>query len=138
MEVVVLDELIKVDRQHLKADEDVRTIGELVLDADDVLAVLGVALAQSFQDSNLYLALLVELLPVLKDLQGDHLLLRMVEASDDDAEGAAAKLLLDLVAVVDVVLGLVEVVSLVVVEAVIRLKIWHLINKVGQSATESP
>ena len=119
LEVVVLDELVQVDGQHLKRDEHVTPEGEVVFDPDDVLAVLSVMVPQSLQDSNLDFTLLMELLPVLENLKGDSLLVLVVVAPHHDSKSASTQLLLHFVSVVYLVLSLVKVVSLVVVEAVI-------------------
>ena len=107
--------------------------GEVVLDTNDVLRVVSVRFSQGLEDSNLNLALLVELLPVLQDLQSDYLLLLVVVAPNDDTKGSSAQLLLDFVPEVDMILCFVEVVSLVVVEAVVvhaagRLRIRVLVQ----------
>ena len=80
---------------------------EMVLDTHDVLLALVVVVTQGLQDAYFNAALLVQLLPVLEDLQGDELLVLVIIAADHDAEGSLTELLLHFISVVDVVLCLV-------------------------------
>lgn len=136
LKVVVLDELVEINAQHFKTDEYVAAEGEVVLDADDVLRILPVRVSQRFEDADLDLALFVELLPVLQDLQSDGLLLLVVVATDDDTERSTAQLLLDLITEVDMVLGIVQIVGLVVVEAVVVHAVLRLLIRVLVLARE--
>ena len=95
------------------------TVSELVLDADDVFAIFRIMLSQCFKYAKFNLALFVKFLPVFQNFKRHHLLLHVIKAPDDDAKSAATQLLLYFVPVVDVVFSLVEVVCLIVVEAVI-------------------
>lgn len=93
--------------------------GEGVLYANDVLTIFMIIISQRLQYFDFNLALLVQLLPVLEDLERHNLFVFVVIAAYDDTECAPSQLLLDLVSAVDLVLAVVEVVGLVVVESVI-------------------
>ena len=85
-EVVVLDELIEVDREQLEADHEVLPEHHVVLDANDVEGIIGVILLQVHEDLEFYSCLVLETLLVSDELNRDMLLGLVVEAFDGLAE----------------------------------------------------
>lgn len=57
LEVVLLDELVQVDRQQLKGDAQVVAEHEVLLDVDDMVHVLRIVVAQVLQHLELNLGL---------------------------------------------------------------------------------
>ena len=86
-------------------------------DAHNVLFILRVILLEFLEDASLDKALLVQALLVTEDLQSNDLLLLVVEAFEDLAEGALANSLLDFEAISDVVVHVANVFTFVIVEA---------------------
>jgi hypothetical protein len=119
LEVIVFDELIQIDTEHFKSDANVRPKSKVVPDSHNVLAVFMVLISQRLQDFYFNLSLLMELLPVLQNLDGYMLFGFMVKASQHDTKRTPSELLLDFVAVLKLILGLVEVVRLIIVKAMV-------------------
>ena len=71
MEVVVLDELVEVDREELEGDDQVVAEHAVVLDLDYVVLVVGVLLLQVLQDAQLNTRLVLVTLFVLDDFYRD-------------------------------------------------------------------
>lgn len=117
LEVVVLDELVQVDAQHFERYAHVAAEREAVFYAHDVLDVVAVVVAQGLQYFDFNFALLMQLLPVLEDLDGHCFLGLVVYALQHHSERTSPQLLHDLIPVVYLVFSLVDVVCLVVVEA---------------------
>lgn len=120
MELVVLNELVQIDAQELKAytlkiglrlrdPYHMVTEGEAVAHTNYVSLLFGVVVAEHLENLDLDLPLLVKLLLVLQYLQRDVLRLLalarglVVDAPDHHAEGASAQLLDNLVPVIDLV-----------------------------------
>jgi len=120
LELVVLDELIQVYAQQLEGDAGVTPESEAVLYAHDVLGLFRVVIPEELQDLHLYLALLVQLLAVLQNFEGDNLLVLVVKAFKDNSEGPAPKALEDLVSILDLVVDVEKVVSLVIVKSMVE------------------
>lgn len=87
-----------------------------------------IRVTQRLQDLDLDLALLMQFLPVLQDLHCHCLAQLMVEAAYHHAESTLSQFLLHFVTIVYLLFRLIEVVSLVVVEAMVvdgvRIGIW--------------
>ena len=92
---------------------------EGVLYADNVLRILLVGVAQRLQDLDLYLALLVELLPVFQNLKRNDLFAFVIEASNHNAKRALAELLLYFISVIYLFFWFIQVIGLIIVEAMI-------------------
>ena len=122
MEVVVFDKLVQVDAQHFEANADMAPESEAFPRPDDVLAVLMIIISESLQDFNLNLTLLVEFLPVFKDLDRHMFLCLVIEAPENHTKCSSSQLLLDLIPICNLVLGIIEVVGLIIVEPVI---VWR-------------
>ena len=71
LEVVVLDELVEVDREELEGDDQVVAEHAVVLDLDYVVLVVGVLLLQVLQDAQLNARLMLITLFVLYDFYCD-------------------------------------------------------------------
>ena len=100
--------------------------GKTVAHADNVALLLWIVVAEHLQDLDLDLPLLVKLLLVLQDLQGDVVCLLafarglVVDTPDDHTESASTELLDHLVPVVDLVSILNrQVVTVLTVEAIV-------------------
>ena len=71
MEVVVLDELVEVDREELEGDYQVVAEHAVVLDLDYVILIVGVLLLKVLQDAQLNARLVLITLFVLDDFYRD-------------------------------------------------------------------
>ena len=95
---------------------------EFVLDPDDVLDIFVVRITESLEYFDLYLSLLVELFPVLKDFDSYRLFRLVVKALNHNAKGTSSEFLLDFISVVDLILSLVEKITRIVIKTkVVRL-----------------
>jgi len=92
---------------------------EAVLYAHNIFAVFVIVFSQRLQNLNLDFALLVQLFPVFEDFESYCFFGFVIEAPEDDAKGTAAQLFLDLISVVYLIFDVVEVVGLIVVEAMV-------------------
>ena len=99
MEVVVLNELVKVNAKHLESNADMGSECEASINPHDVLTVLMVLIPESLQDFDFNLTLLMEFLPVLKDLNRYMFFGLMVKAPENYSKGSPSELLLDLIPV---------------------------------------
>ena len=104
LEVVHLDEFVQIDREHLECDHEVLAEDELVNAANDVFLIFFILVVQVLDQLGLDQALLVETLLVFEYLKADVGFHLMVEALEDDAEAALAKLLDDLIPVVEMLI----------------------------------
>ena len=104
MEVVVLDELIEVDREELEGDDQVRPEGAVVKDLDDVVSVVRVLVLKVLQDFEFYPSLVLVSLFVFNDLDCHYLLSLVVQALESLSEAAFAEEVEDLESICDVVL----------------------------------
>ena len=86
LEVVHLDEVVKVDAQQLERDAEMLAEGERIEALDDVLLVLRIVLVQCLDEPGLNKTLLKESLLILEDFQGDELFLFVVEDTKNDTE----------------------------------------------------
>ena len=86
MEVVHLDEVVKVDAQQLERDAEMLAEGERIEALDDVLLVLRIVLVQRLDEPGLNKTLLEESLLILEDFQGDELFLFVVKDTKNDTE----------------------------------------------------
>ena len=86
LEVVHLDEVVKVDAQQLERDAEMLAEGERIEALDDVLLVLRIVLVQCLDEPGLNKTLLEESLLILEDFQGDELFLFVVEDTKNDTE----------------------------------------------------
>ena len=110
--------LVEVQREQLEDQADVPTKGKVLVQGDEVLAVL-LVLGERAEDLDLDLALLVDQRQVAQDLHCFQGLLLVVEGLDHLAVGAPAEDLEDLVSVAQVVVFDEDVVRPVVVKAVV-------------------
>lgn len=83
----------------------------------NILFILRIIVLEFLEHASFDQALLIQTFLVAEDLEGDYLLLLVVEALKDLAERALADALLHLKAVSDVVMHLADVLSFVVIEA---------------------
>lgn len=119
MEVIILYKLIKINAQHLESNADMRPECEACVDPHDVLAVLVVLIPQSLQDFNFNFTLLMQFLPIFKDLDGDVLLGLVIKASEHHTECTSSEFFLDLIPIENLIFSLIEVVSLIIVKAMV-------------------
>jgi len=124
LEVVALDELIQVHAQHLESEDEMLAEDELFLDANYVLLVLWIVVAELLQDLGFNEALLVEAFLVSKNFEGDVLLIFVIKTFEYLAEAALSEPVDDLETVADVLALLCDVLVLVVVEAVVVYAVW--------------
>ena len=73
LEVVILNELIQIDREELKRDDQMVTEHAVVLDLDNVILIIWIVLLQVLQDAKFNTCLMLISLFVLNDLDGDNL-----------------------------------------------------------------
>ena len=104
MEVVVLDELVEVDREELEGDDQVIAEHAVVLDLDYVVLVVGVLLLQVLQDAQLNARLVLVTLFVLDDFYRDDFVGFVVQALESLAKTAFTQEIKHFEAVVDVIL----------------------------------
>jgi hypothetical protein len=93
---------------------------KIFLDANDVFCTFVIVVAQRLQDFDFDLSLLVQLLPIFEDLDGHKLLGLVVEALEHDSECSSTEFLLDFISVLDLILGFVEVIGLLIAEAIVE------------------
>ena len=119
LEVVVPDELVEIDRQHLEQNADMGSKRELSLDSNDVLHVIRVLVFQSLENLDFNFSLLVKLFPIFEDFDSYLLFGFVIETLQNDTEGSSAQFLLDFIPISNVVLSFVDEVSLVIADSAI-------------------
>ena len=90
-----------------------------VLYAHDIFCVLMVLVSKSLQYFNFYFALFVQFLPIFQYLQRNHFFTLVVEASDHHSESTFTQFLLDLISIIYLFFGFIQIIGLVIVETVI-------------------
>ena len=121
LEVVHLDELIQVHTQHLESDHQVLPEQELVQSPNDILLVFGVVVVQVFDQFGFHQTLFVQSFLVLQDLEGYILFLFVVVCSHHYAKTAFSKLLVYLVTVAHMLVYPIDILVVLVVEAMVSL-----------------
>lgn len=119
LEVVALDELVQVHRQHFERENQMLAEHELLSDADDVLFVLRVSVAQLVEDLGLNETLLVEALLVTQDLQGGDFFLLMIISLEHLAKATLAEATSDFEAVGYVLALVRDVLVLVIIKTIV-------------------
>ena len=123
LEIVLLDEFVKIYAQELKGDKQVLSENVEIQNADDVVFIVFVAALEILEQSELNASLVLEPLLVADHLDGHHLLILVVKALQGLPETARAKFIEDLPPVCEVVLhNYLIVASLVVVAIVVALE----------------
>lgn len=103
LEVVVLYELVKVNREELERYDQVVSKEAVVLNLYDIVLVLWVLLLQMLQNSKLYSCLMLVSLFVLDDLDSNDLSSLMIHAFKGLAKTSLAQEVKHLVSEVNVV-----------------------------------
>jgi len=119
LELVLLDQFVQVHGQKFEGDADVVAEGKRLDHVDDVVYVVLVLLAQVLQYPDLFLSLAMESLLVAHHLQGDVGVGFVIVGFHDLPEAALADDLQHFVAVGDVIVRHVDVLSGVVVVAAV-------------------
>lgn len=107
LKIIVLDKLVKVDAQHFENDEDMTSENKIFFDTHNIFGIVVVGVPQCFQNLNFNLALLVQFLPILKNLYSTKLFCLMIKASHNNAKSPSSKFFLNFISVSDLVLGIV-------------------------------
>jgi len=97
---------------------------KVAFDSYNILLVLVVLISQSFENSDFNLALLMKFLPVFEYFNGNCLLILMIKAFQNYTKGTSAEFLLNLIPILYLVLGLIQIVGLVVIKAKVKYSIW--------------
>lgn len=93
---------------------------KVIFNPNNVIAIFLVAVVQELKDFQFHSGLILELLLVPNDLQGNHFLAFVINALQHLAETSRPKGLLDLVAIGNVVSHLCLVIAVVVIVAVVE------------------
>ena len=107
LEVVVSDELVQVDWKHFEKDAHMGPESKLTLDSDNVFCIVSVLWLESVKDFDLNFALLMELLPILKDLDCTLFLGLVVITFEHNTKSSSAQFFLNFISVIDVVFCLI-------------------------------
>lgn len=97
LEIVIFDKLVEINAKHFKTNADMWPEGKVGIDPYDVFTVLMVLISEGLQYFDLNLTLLMELLPVLEDLDGHMLFSLMIKAPEYHTEGSSSKFLLNFI-----------------------------------------
>jgi len=114
-EVVVLNELVEIDREQLKRNDQVLPETQVVFYSDDVVLVVRVFLKQVLQNLQLHLSLVLELLFVPNNFQSDYFTCFMIKTLEGLSKGPFAQEPLDFVPVPNVIVHYYFIISLVIV-----------------------
>ena len=96
-----------------------------------------IGVSQCFQNFDFNFALFVQFLPVLQDLKSHYFFAFVIEAPNNHTKCTFSKLFLNFISVIDLLFGLVQVISLIIIESVIMncvlvgIRIWILILTVN-------
>ena len=124
LEVVTLDELVQIHAQHFESKYQVFAKDELLLDSNYIFLVVGVVLAELFDDLGFDQALLVQPLFISQNFKSHDVLLHVVHALEHLPKRALAQPLNDFIPVSNVVALGGYVLVFVVVKTVIFHTIW--------------
>lgn len=109
LEMIHLNELVQVDREHLEGDHEVLSEVELVHSTDDVLLVLRIFFIQVLDQFCLNQSLFVESFFVFQYFKSTVLPLLVIIAFKNDAKATLADLFDDLVSISEMLVDLAEV-----------------------------
>lgn len=97
---------------------------EVAFDSHNVLLVFVVLVPQSFQDFDLDLALLMQLLPVLENLDSYSFFILVIKAFQNHTKCSPAQFLLYLIPILYLILRFIQVISLIVVKTKVEYPRW--------------
>ena len=89
---------------------------EVAFDSHNVLLVFVVRVPQSFQDFDLNLALLMQLLPILENLDSYSFFILVIKAFQNHTKRSSAEFLLYLISILNLILRFIHVISLIIVK----------------------
>lgn len=90
LEVVILDELVQVYRQHFKPNAHMAPKSKIAFDSHNILLVFMIRVPQSFQDLDLNLTLLMQFLPILENLDSNRFFILVIKAFQNDTKCSSA------------------------------------------------
>ena len=97
---------------------------EVAFDSHDVLLVFVVLVPQCFQDFDLNLALLMQLLPILENLDRYSFFVLVIKAFQNHAKCSSAQFLLYFIPILNLILCLIHIISLIVVKTEVEYSRW--------------
>ena len=97
---------------------------EVAFDSHNVLLVFVVLVPQSFQDFDLDLALLMQLLPVLENLDSYSFFILVIKAFQNHTKCSPAQFLLYLIPILYLILRFIQVISLIIVKTKVEYPRW--------------
>ena len=116
LKIIVFDELVQVDAQHLKDYAHMTSERKVVFYSHNVLCVFVVLVAQVLKYLYFNLALFVQFLPVFKHLDSHCLVRLVVETFYHHAERSSTQFLLHFVTKVYMVFRFVQVVCFIIIK----------------------
>jgi hypothetical protein len=130
LKIVVLDKLIEIYAEHFERDAYVISESETISNTNHISLILRIIISQHGKNFNFYFPLFMQFFLIFQDFHSDLLFLRvcMVYAADDYTKGTPTKFFYDLVSVIDLIGLLVEVVTILGIETVVKnlLTIYNL------------
>ena len=118
-EIVVLDEIVEINRQQFKRYDQMLPEKQIVLYSYHIILIMLVVLIEVEQDLQLHARLILELLLISDNFDRDCLAIGVVEAFEGLSEAAGAQELEHLEPVADVVLQRGFVVTVAIIVAII-------------------
>jgi len=97
---------------------------EVAFDSHNVLLVFVVLVPQSFQDFDLNLALLMQFLPILENLDSYSFFILVIKAFQNHTKCSSTQFLLYFIPILNLILRLVHVISLIVVKTKVEYARW--------------
>jgi hypothetical protein len=97
---------------------------EVAFDSYNVLLVFVVLVPQSFQDFDLDLALLMQLLPILENLDSYSFFILVIKAFQNHAKCSSTQFLLYFIPILNLILRFIHVISLIVVKTKVEYSRW--------------
>ena len=97
---------------------------EVAFDSHNVLLVFVVLVPQSFQDFDLNLALLMQFLPILENLDSYSFFILVIKAFQNHTKCSPAQFLLYLIPILYLILRFIQVISLIIVKTKVEYPRW--------------
>lgn len=97
---------------------------EVAFDSYNVLLVFVVLVPQSFQDFDLNLALFMQLLPILENLDSYSLFILVIKAFQNHTKCSSTQFLLYFIPILNLILCLVHIISLIIIKTKVEYAGW--------------
>jgi len=136
LELILLNELIQIERQELEGDASMVTECEIVTHVNYIHTVIFIQFPQMFQDPDLLLSLPMKAFLIANHFESHVYVILVIEGLDDLAETSLPDHFENLIAIANVIVLYVDVGALIIVVAIVVGTAYHTGSLFGSQPDE--